>query len=171
VNTPLFLTAVCSGVVFAAEIAVPKFSDWKLDGNGKLVDGVLQLTGNGSHHKYRAEFSPKNLIDGNKSPDTPFWKPDPRTDLWVKIDFGRECSVEKTLIYLKKLPGQEKTWTSAALVFSDGSKLPIELKFTGEPQEFIFPAKKTSFVQLTDLKETFPLTSNGIAEWEVWGHD
>jgi hypothetical protein len=124
-----------------------------------------------SHHKYRAEFSPKNLIDGKKSPDAPFWKPDPRTDLRVKVDFGRECSVEKTVIYLKKLPGQEKTWTSAALVFSDGSKFPIELKFTDEPQEFTFPAKKTNFVQLTDLKEPFPLTPNGIAEWEIWGRD
>ncbi|MDR2704596.1 MAG: hypothetical protein LBC02_02340, partial [Planctomycetaceae bacterium] len=79
-----------------------------------------------SHHKYRAEFSPKNLIDGNKSPDNPFWQPDPRTDLWVKVELGREVSVEKTIIYLKKFPDSQKTWTSATLVFSDGSKVPID---------------------------------------------
>jgi hypothetical protein len=124
-----------------------------------------------SHHKYRAEFSPKNLIDGNKSPDSPFWKPDPRTDLWVKVEFGREVSVEKTVIYLKKFPDAQKTWTSATLVFSDGSKIPIDLKFTDEPQEFTFPAKKTNFVQLTDLKESFPLGVNGITEWEIYGRD
>ncbi|MDR0335535.1 MAG: hypothetical protein LBI18_00410, partial [Planctomycetaceae bacterium] len=124
-----------------------------------------------SHHKYRAEFSPKNLIDGNKSSDSPFWQPDPRTDLWVKVEFGREVSVERTVIYLKKFPNSQKTWTSATLVFSDGSKFPVTLKHTNEPQEFAFPAKKTNFVQLTDLKESFPLGINGIVEWEIFGQD
>ncbi|MDR2439355.1 MAG: hypothetical protein LBE12_08310, partial [Planctomycetaceae bacterium] len=124
-----------------------------------------------SHHKYRAEFSPKNLIDGNKSSDSSFWQPDPRTDLWVKVEFGREVSVEKTVIHLKKIPDSQKTWTSASLVFSDGSKFPITLKHTEEPQEFVFPAKKTNFVQLTDLKESFPLGINGITEWEIFGQD
>lgn len=124
-----------------------------------------------SHHKYRAEFSPKNLIDGNALPDAPCWKPDPRTDLWVKVEFGREVLVEKTVIYLKRFPGSEKAWTSATLVFSDGERVPIELKNTAESQEFVFPAKKTDFVRLTELKDSFPLGENGIVQWEIYGKD
>ncbi|MCL2744440.1 MAG: hypothetical protein FWE67_11380 [Planctomycetaceae bacterium] len=124
-----------------------------------------------SHHKYRAEFSPKNLIDGDKSSGGTCWHPDPRTDLWVQVDFGREVSVEKTVLYLKVFPDSKKTWTSATLVFSDGSKIPITLRHTAEEQEFDVPVRKTRFVKLEDLKETFPLSQNGIVEWEIFGRD
>ena len=124
-----------------------------------------------SHHKYRAENSPKNLIDGDHSQDGPAWCPDPRTDLWVQVDFGREVTVEKTVLYLKVFPGIEKTWTNAALSFSDGSKIPITLRHTAEAQEFDIPTKKTRFVKLEELKETFPLGRNGIVEWEIFGKD
>jgi len=121
-----------------------------------------------SHHKYRAEFSPKNLIDGDKSS---YWHPDPRTDLWVQIDFGREVTIEKTVLHLKLFPDSDKTWTSATLTFSDGSKIPITLRHTAEAQEFDIPARKTRFVKLEDLKESFPLGRNGIVEWEILGRD
>ena len=124
-----------------------------------------------SHHKYRAENSPKNLIDGNHSQDSPLWCPDPRTDLWVQVDFGREVTVEKTVLYLKVFPGAEKTWTNATLSFSDGSKLPIMLRHIAEAQEFDIPTKRTRFVKLEELKETFPLGRNGIVEWEIFGKD
>ena len=124
-----------------------------------------------SHHKYRAEFSPKNLINGDKSSSGSCWQPDPRTDLWVKVDFGREVSVEKTVIYLKVFPDSEKTWTSAVLSFSDGTKIPITLQHTAGPQAFDVPVLKTRFVKLEELKETFPLGLNGIVEWEIYGQD
>jgi len=124
-----------------------------------------------SHHKYRAENSPKNLIDGNHSQDGSAWCPDPRTDLWVQVDFGREVTVEKTVLSLKMFPGSEKTWTTATLSFSDGSKIPIVLRHTVEAQEFDIPARKTRFVKLEELKETFPLGLNGIVEWEIFGKD
>ena len=124
-----------------------------------------------SHHKYRAENSPKNLIDGDHSQDGSAWCPDPRTDLWVQVDFGREVTVEKTVLYLKMFPGAEKTWTNATLSFSDGSKIPIMLRHTAEAQEFDIPARKTRFVKLEELKETFPLGRNGIVEWEIFGKD
>ena len=124
-----------------------------------------------SHHKYRAENSPKNLIDGDKSDNGPCWRPDPRTDLWVNIDFGREVLVEKIVLYLRMLPGAKKTWSSATLVFSNGEKIPITLQATSEPQEFTFPVQTTRCVHLTDLSESFPLSENGIAEWEIIGRD
>jgi hypothetical protein len=80
-------------------------------------------------------------------------------------------AVATTAIYLKQFSDSQKTWTSAALVFSDGSKFPITLKHTNEPQEFVFPEKKTNFVQLTGLKELFPLGINAITEWEIYGRD
>ena len=68
-------------------------------------------------------------------------------------------------------PGAEKTWTNATLSFSDGSKIPITLRHTAEAQEFDIPTRKTRFVKLEDLKETFPFGRNGIVEWEIFGKD
>ena len=67
--------------------------------------------------------------------------------------------------------GQEKTWSGAALEFSGGEKLAIELRNTSEPQEFRFPKQKCAWVKLADLREPFPLSDNGIVEFEVVGKD
>lgn len=117
-----------------------------------------------SHWKYRYETAPTNAIDGK--PET-FWKPNLRTDLWLKISLGAERTVSKVVIRLHLTPGQEKTWSAAALEFPDGTKFPIQLRCMSEPQEFSFPAQRCSWVKLTDLSETFPLSANGISEVEI----
>lgn len=118
-----------------------------------------------SHWKYRYEFAPTNAIDGK--PET-FWKPNLRTDLWLKVSLGKERTVTKAVIRLHLEPGQQKTWSTAALEFSDGTKLPIQLQCTPDPQVFTFPAKTCTWVKLTDLQETFPLSVNGISEFELY---
>lgn len=129
-----------------------------------------------SHFKYLPEFSPANVMDGVVTPASPTaaamcWRPNKRTDLWLKIEFGRMVETERVRLYLRKLPGQRKTWTSATLEFSNTQKFPVRLTNTDTAQEFVFPKQATAWVKLTDLRETFPLGDNGIVEMEVYGKD
>ena len=119
-----------------------------------------------SHWKYRYEFAPTNAIDGK--PET-FWKPNLRTDLWLKVSLGKERTVTKAVIRLHLEPGQQKTWSSATLEFSDGTKLPIRLQCTPDPQEFTFPKKRVTSVKLTKLAQPMPMRYRGIAKVEIWG--
>ncbi|MDO5580371.1 MAG: hypothetical protein Q4G69_04510 [Planctomycetia bacterium] len=123
-----------------------------------------------SWYRYRPEFSPVHLIDG-KTKDKNYWRPARRTDLALNLEFGREIETEKVVLTLHLTEKQKTTWTKAALLFSGGEKIPIILKPTSKPQTFTFPKVKCSSVQLIELHQTFPLTDNGIAEWEVWGKD
>lgn len=123
-----------------------------------------------SHYRYRPEFSPNHAIDGRRTADE-YWRPARRTDLWLMVEFGREVETDRVVIVLHQNGGQEKTWSGAALEFSSGQKLAIELRNTSEPQEFRFPKQKSAWVKLADLREPFPLSDNGIVAFEVVGKD
>ncbi len=123
-----------------------------------------------SHNRYRPEFSPSHAVDGKRGTDR-YWRPARRTDLWFMLEFGREVETERVVIVLHQNQGQDRTWTNAALEFSNGTKLPIELKNTSEPQEFSFANQACTWVKLVDLRERFPLVDNGIVEFEVYGKD
>ena len=75
------------------------------------------------------------------------------------------------MLYLRTMPDQEKTWSSATLESSNGHKVAIALKNTAAAQELVFPNKLTAWVKLPDLRETFPLGDNGVTEWEIYGKD
>jgi hypothetical protein len=87
------------------------------------------------------------------------------------VEFGREVETEQVVIVLHRHDGQDKTWTGATLEFSNGEKVPIELRNTSQPQESTFPKQKCEWVKLVDFRECFPLVDNGIAEFEVHGKD
>jgi hypothetical protein len=87
------------------------------------------------------------------------------------VEFGREVKTEQVIITLHQNDGQDKTWTGATLEFSNGEKVPIDLKNTPQPQEFTFPKQRCVWVKLVEFRECFPLVDNGIAEFEVHGND
>ncbi len=122
-----------------------------------------------SHFKYLPQCSPTCAIDGKK--DGGCWRPNRRTDLWLNVEFGREITTDKVVLTLALKPGQTGTWASATLEFSNGEKRDIALRCTAEPQTFTFPAQTCAWVKLTNLKQAFPLTDNGVSEFEVWGTD
>ncbi|MDO5581823.1 MAG: hypothetical protein Q4G69_11900 [Planctomycetia bacterium] len=125
-----------------------------------------------SHWKYLYEYSPAAVIDGQvKGKNIPSWRPNRRTDLWLKIDLGREAETDRVVIRLILDPKSKKTWSKANLEFSNGHCVKIDLKYTEDPQEFTFPKEKTRWVKLTGLHEDFPLSDNRIAEFEIWGKD
>ncbi len=123
-----------------------------------------------SWYRYRSEFSPVHLIDGQRKTDQ-YWRPARRTDLSLTIEFGRSIEAEKMILCLHRTADQKKTWTNAVLEFSGGQKIAIQLKNTDQPQEFTFPKIRCDQIVLTGLKETFPLGDNGIDELEIWGRD
>ncbi|HNX33943.1 MAG TPA: hypothetical protein PKM57_04905 [Kiritimatiellia bacterium] len=122
-----------------------------------------------SHFKYLPKFSPVCAIDGKQ--DDACWRPGRRTDLSLNVEFGREITAQKVVLTLALAPGQTGTWTSATLEFPNGEKQDIALRCTPEPQTFTFPATTCAWVKLTNLKQAFPLTDNGVSEFEVWGTD
>jgi len=123
-----------------------------------------------SHDRYRPEFSPNHAIDGRRASGA-YWRPARRTDLWLKVEFGREVQAERVVVVLQRHDGQSKTWTGATLEFSNGQRVPIEFRNTSEPQAFTFPKQTCEWLQLSGFQERFPLTDNGIAELEVYGQD
>ncbi len=125
-----------------------------------------------SHFKYLYENSPASVIDGRFGKDgVPAWRPNRRTDLWIKIDFGRDIETERVVIRLDPDKKSKKTWSNATLEFASGHRVEITFEYTAAPQEFVFPKEKTRWVKLTGLRESFPLSDNRIAEIEVWGKD
>jgi hypothetical protein len=119
-----------------------------------------------SHWRYERRFAPTCVLNGNG-----WWRPNRRTDLWLKVDLGRQAALDEVVITLHLNEGQAKTWKSATLKFSDGSSLPISLTCTAKPQVFPCPGRKASWVMVTDLKEDFPFSDNGIARVSLNGRD
>jgi hypothetical protein len=123
-----------------------------------------------AHYRYRPEFSPCRAIDGQHDANA-YWRPGRRTDMWLKVEFGRDVETERAVVVLHRNAGQERTWTGATLEFSNGVKVPIELANTSAPQSFAFPRQNCVWVRLADFREPFPLGDNGIARFEVYGKD
>jgi hypothetical protein len=123
-----------------------------------------------SHDRYRPEFSPIHAIDGQRASKA-CWQPARRIDVWLMVEFGPDVETERIVVVLHRRDGQQKTWTDATLEFSNGDRVPIELRNTSDPQAFAFPKQKCSWVRLADFRERFPLGDNGIAEFEVYGKD
>ena len=139
------------------------------DGYTYWLRSYPRVTAN-SHFKYLPLCSPNCVIDGKR--DDGRWRPNRRTDLWLKVEFGREITTGKIVLTLALDPqNPPRTWTSATLEFSNGDKLDIPLRCTTDPQTFTFPPKTCASVTLTNLKQAFPLTDNGLSEFEVWGTD
>jgi hypothetical protein len=91
--------------------------------------------------------------------------------VWLQVEFGREVEADRVVLVLHQRVGQVKTWTGATLEFSNGERVPMELRNTSQPQEFSFPKQKCVGVKLVDFRESFPLGDNGITELEIYGKD
>jgi hypothetical protein len=119
-------------------------------------------------------YAAKNVIDGNTAnrahgPKYPSWGPDKRTDLWLKIDFGRAVEVDKVVIYIRADFPHDSYWKRGVIEFSDDSKENISFQKTAAPQEFKFSPRRIEWLRITDLIQDEPLGWCGFTEVQVFG--
>ena len=93
-----------------------------------------------------------------------------RTDLWWKLEFGREVQIDTLRIMLRTDFPHDSYWKTAVVEFSDGTSLPLEMTSTSDFQDFRFPAKKVSWLRLTRLVSAENRWS-ALIEFEAWGKD
>jgi hypothetical protein len=123
-------------------------------------------------------FFERNAIDGNTRNTHhgkwPYesWGNGKISNPWLKIDFGRDVTVDKVRLYIRADFPHDTYWTNMTIQFSDGSSKDITLQKTADPQDYTFPEKTVRWVQLTNFKQpTQPLGWAAVTEIEVYGKD
>lgn len=132
-----------------------------------------QATSNSECRNERA-FKAANVIDGRTENighgnNYPSWGPDRIDDPWLKIDFGKQVTIDTIDVWLRAHFPHDDAWSSAVIEFSDGSKLPVTFKKTHERQSFAFPAKNVTWFRFTDFQPKTPKAWRAITEVEAWG--
>jgi len=140
----------------------------------KAKDSRYPQAASNSVCRDEACFAAENVIDSNTSnkghgPKFPSWGPDKRTDLWLKIDFGKVVNVDKVVIYIRADFPHDSYWKAGTIEFSDGSKEKMSLQKIASPQAFEFSSRRVKWLRITDLVQDEPLGWCGITEVEVWG--
>ncbi len=101
----------------------------------------------------------------------PSWGPDRREDLWWKLDFGRPVEIDKVVLYLRADFPHDRHWQKAMVEFSDGTRLPLKLAKTADPQTFTFEKRTVRWLRLADLVQASPLGWAALTELQAWGRD
>jgi hypothetical protein len=123
------------------------------------------------------DFAARNAIDGmtrnGHHGAWPYqsWGPELLPDVWWKVDFGRPVILDKVRLMLRADFLHDGTWKSADVEFSDGSRVAIQLQPTAEFQEFPFPARRTTWLRLTNLVPADPSKWCALIELEAWGSE
>jgi hypothetical protein len=122
------------------------------------------------------DFESRNAIDGvsrnGHHGEWPYqsWGPLVRTDLWWKLEFGRVIQLDTLRIMLRTDFPHDSYWKSGVVEFSDGTSLPLAMTSTSDFQDFHFPAKRVSWLRLTNLVPAEERWS-ALIEFEAWGND
>jgi hypothetical protein len=123
------------------------------------------------------DFEARNAIDGVTQNGHhgvwPYqsWGPQLRTDLWWKVDFGRDVELDKIRVMVRADFPHDSYWKSADVEFSDGSHVSIKLGSSAELQDFKFPKRRVSWLRLTNLVPDDPAKWCSFIEVEAWGRD
>lgn len=119
-------------------------------------------------------FRAANAIDGrveNRGHGNAFpsWGPEQIPDPWLKIDFGQQVTLDEIDVWLRADFPHDGVWERAVIEFSDGSRLPIELRKTADRQAFAFEPRQVSWFRLTEFQPSEPRAWRAISEVEAWG--
>ncbi len=124
------------------------------------------------------QFFERNAIDGNtrntRHGPWPYesWGNGKNPDPWLKVDFGRDVTVDKVRLYIRADFPHDTYWTSMTIQFSDGTSKDITFQKTADPQDYTFPEKTIRWIQLKNFKQpTQPLGWAAVTEIEVYGKD
>lgn len=123
-----------------------------------------------------AVFAARNVIDGfHANAGHGIWpyqswgiNRDPNAEL--KLEFGREVTVDKSVITIRADFPHDAWWKKATVEFSDGSRILLPLTKTEHPQIFPFEPRKIHWAILKDLiKAEDPSPFPALTQWEIWG--
>ncbi|NMA85250.1 MAG: carbohydrate-binding protein [Epulopiscium sp.] len=122
-------------------------------------------------------FEPRNAIDGCKDNSShghyPYhsWGGGLRDDLEFTLFFGREVQVDNIVLYLRAdyVDDHDTNWETGVFEFSDGSRMPISMIKTAEPQSYSFETKTISWVKLTEIRRPVSSAFAALTQIEVYG--
>lgn len=124
-------------------------------------------------------FEPRNAIDGCKENSShgnyPYhsWGGGLRDDLEFTLFFGRDVEIDKVVLYLRAdyVNEHDTNWKTGVLEFSDGSRIPISMIKTADPQTFDFSTKKISWLKLTEIRRPISSAFAALTQIEVYGKE
>lgn len=121
-------------------------------------------------------FFARNTIDGvfetsnHGSWPHSSWGINKKKDAWLKIDFGRNVTVDNVVLYLRADFPHDNWWKEADLTFSDGSVEHINLQKTGNGQCFKITPRNVEWVKLSNLiMSDEPSEFPALSQIEVYG--
>ncbi len=123
-------------------------------------------------------FAAMNAIDGVIVPQChgrwPYesWGINRREDAVWRLDFGREVLADRLIVYLRADFPHDNWWEQGTVTFSDGTEMRLELEKGGHGQEFLFPEKKISWLEFSELKKADdPSPFPALTQFEVYGRE
>ncbi len=162
-------------LAFQEEIAVRKnlaFNPLDTHGNQSLFPHASANV----ETRGEAVFAARNAIDGLKANtfhgEWPFssWGINRNPDAELKLEFGRRVKLDEAIFYLRADFPHDAWWKSAALHFSDGSGLTVDLKKEETAQSFHFESKMVEWVILdTLIKAEDPSPFPALTQIEFYG--
>lgn len=174
-----FPSGTWGAVHIQAAVAGPAVETYNLACNPYEVRGQQQyyprVTAS-SEYGGNPDFFARNAIDGFTKNDghgaypVQSWGPDKREDLTFTLELGRPCVVHQVRLYIRADFPHDTNWSSADLVFSDGTRQTIAIEKTGEVQTFAVADVTTDSVRLENLVAAGSEWI-GLTELEVLGRD
>jgi hypothetical protein len=121
-------------------------------------------------------FAAQNAIDGvtlNCSHgEWPYasWGINRQDDARIRIDFGREVTVDRLILYTRADFPHDNWWEQVSFTFSDGSEIKWSLEKSDKPHEMQFPPKHISWLEMHDMKKADdPSPFPALTQLEVYG--
>lgn len=121
-------------------------------------------------------FAARNAIDGvceNRSHgEWPYesWGINMQDDAEMVVDFGREVTADKVVLYTRSDFPHDNWWTQVKLSFSDGTEIVWDLEKSSRPHVLTFEKKRITWVRLSNLiKADDPSPFPALSQIEVYG--
>lgn len=125
-----------------------------------------------------AVFAASNAINGNCENHLhgawPYesWGIGMRDDAELKVEFGREVSVDKIVLYTRADFPHDNWWTSVTFDFSDGSKVVASLEKSDKAHVITFEERKIQWLTFNNLiKADDPSPFPALSQIEVYGKE
>lgn len=121
-------------------------------------------------------FAARNAIDGIVSNEShgawPYesWGINKQDDAEITLDFGREVSFDRIVLYTRADFPHDNWWTQATFCFSDGTKEVVQMEKQAKPHVFFVERKGITWVKLHELKKSEdPSPFPALVQLEVYG--